>query len=130
MGEMTIMGKVIAVANQKGGVAKTTTTLNLGAALAERGHHVLVVDLDQQGNLTMSLGCDPDTIADTMYTVLSAHADPKEKNPRSLSSIVRPTSAAGMDLAPANIELAALDMELIRAYSREHILREALVCPH
>ena len=120
------MGVVIAVANQKGGVAKTTTALNLGAALAERGRRVLLVDLDQQGSLTISLGCDPDALEATIYTVLSAHADPKEKSPPSLSSIVRSTATVGMDLAPANIELAALDLELIRAYGREHILRTAL----
>lgn len=73
------MGNVIAVANQKGGVAKTTTALNLGAALAERGRRVLLVDLDQQGSLTISLGCDHDALEATVYTVLSAHADPKQK---------------------------------------------------
>ncbi len=120
------MGRVIAVANQKGGVAKTTTTLNLGAALAERGRRVLIVDLDQQGSLTMSAGLDPDALEDTIYTVLSSHADPKEKSPRALATIVAPTGAAGLDLAPANIELAALDLELTRAYNREHILKAAL----
>jgi len=120
------MGIVIAVANQKGGVAKTTTALNLGAALAERGRRVLLVDLDQQGSLTISLGCDPDALEATIYTVLSAHADPKEKSPPQLASIVRPTATPCLDLAPANIELAALDLELISAYSREHVLRAAL----
>ena len=60
--------------------------------LAERGRRVLLVDLDQQGSLTISLGCDPDALEATIYTVLSAHADPKEKNPPPLSSIVRPTA--------------------------------------
>ena len=72
MGEVTRWGRVIALANQKGGVAKTTTALNLGAALAERGRRVLVVDLDQQGSLTMSAGLEPDELDETIYTVLSA----------------------------------------------------------
>jgi len=120
------MARVISIANQKGGVAKTTTTLNLGAALAERGRRVLIIDLDQQGSLTMSAGLDPDALDQTVYTVLSSHADPKEKHPRALDTIVQPTEAAGLDLAPANIELAALDLELTRAYNREHILKAAL----
>lgn len=120
------VGRVIAIANQKGGVAKTTTTMNLGAALAERGRRVLVVDLDQQGSLTLSMGVEPDTLEDSMYTVLSGYADPKEKKPRRLETIIRPGAGGGPDLAPANIELAALDLELTRAYNREHILKAAL----
>ncbi|MDX6543385.1 MAG: chromosome partitioning protein, partial [Gaiellaceae bacterium] len=64
------MKRVIAFANQKGGVAKTTTTLNLGVALAEKGHKVLLVDLDPQGNLTMSQGFNPDSIERSMFDVL------------------------------------------------------------
>jgi len=120
------MCRVIAVANQKGGVGKTTTVLSLGAALAGRGRRVLLVDLDQQGSLTVSLGRDPDALAETVYTVLGAHADPRQKFPPPLSSVVLPTATAGMDLAPANIELAALELELISAYGREHVLRAAL----
>lgn len=120
------MGRVIALANQKGGVAKTTTTLNLGAALAERGRRVLVVDLDQQGSLTMSAGLEPDELDETIYTVLSSHADPKEKRPSTLATVVHHTKTERLDLVPANIELAALDLELTRAYSREYILKGAL----
>ena len=70
--------KVIAFANQKGGVAKTTTTLNLAVAFAEKGHRVLCVDMDPQGNLTMSQGIDPDTLEKSMYDVLvHQHADPR-----------------------------------------------------
>ena len=67
---MTATAKVIAFANQKGGVAKTTTTLNLAVAFAEEGHRVLCCDMDPQGNLTMSQGIDPDTLQKSMYDVL------------------------------------------------------------
>ncbi len=120
------MSRVIAIANQKGGVGKTTTTLNMGAALAESGQRVLVVDLDQQGSLTISTGLNPDDLAETVYTVLSSHADPKVKSPVSLKTVIRETSAVGLDLIPANIELAALDLELTRSYNREAVLKRAL----
>ena len=74
----TSRAKVIAFANQKGGVAKTTTTLNLAVAFAEKGHRVLCVDMDPQGNLTMSQGIDPDTLEKSMYDVLVHHMlDPR-----------------------------------------------------
>jgi len=119
---------IIAVANQKGGVGKTTTTMNLGAALAELGKHVLLVDLDQQGNLTMYTGVtDPDEMLEvekTLYAVLSSHADPK-KTPQPATSIIRNISNH-LDLLPANGELGALDLELVNSYSRESILKRAL----
>lgn len=121
------MTRVIAIANQKGGVGKTTTTLNLGAALAELGRRVLIVDLDQQGSLTMSAGLDPDTLDQTIYNVLSSHADPKEKKPMPASKVIhQPDSVPNLQLIPANIELAALDLELTRAYNRESVLKRAL----
>jgi chromosome partitioning protein len=102
-----VMAKIIAIANQKGGVGKTTTTLNLGAALAERGRQVLIVDLDQQGSLTISVGLNPDELSETVYTVLSSHADPKERNPVPLASVIQQLPNAPLHLVPANIELAA-----------------------
>lgn len=120
------MGKVIAIANQKGGVGKTTTTFNLGAALEERGRSVLVVDLDQQGSLSMSSGLEPDELEQTVYNVLSNYADPKQKKPLQFSEVVLESAAPNMHIIPANIELAALDLELTRAYNREHVLRRAL----
>lgn len=120
------MSRVLCIANQKGGVGKTTTTLNLGAALAELGQNVLLMDLDQQGSLTISAGLAPDDLSETIYTVLSSHADPKVKQPQPLASVVHQLDTLKLDLIPANIELAALDLELTRAYNREHILKRAL----
>lgn len=120
------MTRVIAIANQKGGVGKTTTALNLGSALVERGRSVLLVDLDQQGSLTISAGFDPEALNETIYTVLSSYADPKVKQPLPITTVVLPVASLRLDLIPSNIELAALDLELTRAYSREHILRRAL----
>jgi chromosome partitioning protein len=98
----------------------------MGAALAERGLKVLLVDLDQQGSLTISMGLDPDELNETIYTVLSDFSDAKVKAPTALASVVQPTSAQGLSLIPANIELAALDLELTRAYNRETVLKRAL----
>lgn len=117
--------RVIAILNQKGGVGKTTTALNLGAALAQNGKTVLLLDLDQQGSLTTSAGIVPEELDRTVYNSLSQHADIKIKMPMLLSGLIRPTPA-GLDLIPANIELAGLDLELVGAYNREHILSRAL----
>src|SRR5579885_308643 len=107
--------EVIAFANQKGGVAKTTTTLNLGVAFAERGHRVLLVDLDPQGNLTMSQGLNPDTIEQSMFDVL-VHRLPMEQ-------IV---VTREVDLAVSSIDLAGADMALSTQIGRERALEKAL----
>ena len=109
------MAKVIAFANQKGGVAKTTTTLNLGVAFAEKGNRVLLVDLDPQGNLTMSQGLNPDTIEHSMFDVL-VHRLPIEQ------VIV----TREVDLAVASIDLAGADMALSTQIGRERALEKAL----
>jgi chromosome partitioning protein len=106
---------VIALANQKGGVAKTTTTLNLGVAFAERGHRVLVVDLDPQGNLTMSQGMNPDTIERSMFDVL-VHRLP----------IDQVIETREVDVAVSSIDLAGADMALSSVIGRERALEKAL----
>src|SRR6266567_1771703 len=115
-GKQPAVGKVIAFANQKGGVAKTTTTLNLGVAFKELGMKVLAVDLDPQGNLTMSQGLNPDSIEQSMFDVL-VHRLPIEQ------VIVR----REVDLAVSSIDLAGADMALSSQIGRERALEKSLV---
>lgn len=110
--------RVLAVANQKGGVGKTTTSVNLGAALAELGYRVLVVDLDPQANATTGLGIDARTFEISMYDVLMRDA--------SLEDCVEPTSMKNLFVAPATIALAGAEIELVPAFSRELKLRKSL----
>jgi chromosome partitioning protein len=108
--------RVIALANQKGGVAKTTTTLNLGVALTELGHRVLLIDLDPQGNLTMSQGMNPDTIERSMFDVL-VHRVP-------ISEII---ASAEVDIAVSSIDLAGAELALSAQIGRERALEKALL---
>ena len=110
--------RVIAIANQKGGVGKTTTTVNLGAALAELGYRILVVDLDPQGNATTGLGIDARNLERSMYEVIM-HGTPME-------DCVEPTSVRNLFVAPATIDLAGVEIELVPAFSRELRLRRAV----
>ena len=107
--------RVIALANQKGGVAKTTTTLSLAAALAERGRHVLAVDLDPQAALTYSLGVDPDALVETVNDVLVRRLP-----------IDKVTIGREVDLVPANIDLAGAEAILMAKTGREYALQRAL----
>ncbi len=109
------MGQVIALANQKGGVAKTTTTLNLAVAFQEMGHRVLAVDLDPQGNLTMSQGLNPDAIERSMFDVL-VHRLP----------IDEAIAEAEIDLAVSSIDLAGAELALSATIGRERALDKAL----
>src|SRR5881392_769943 len=109
------MGRVISFANQKGGVAKTTTTLNLGVAFAEQGLKVLLVDLDPQGNLTMSQGLNPDSIERSMFDVL-VHRLP-------IQEVIQ---AAEVDLAVSSIDLAGAELALASMIGRERALEKAL----
>jgi len=115
--------RTIAIANQKGGVAKTTTAINLGAALVERGRRVLVVDLDPQASATTALGVELADGEASLSDVLQAVMDEAERP--GLAEIVRPT-AAGVDLAPADISLSAIEPDLLSALGGEGVLRQAL----
>jgi chromosome partitioning protein len=114
--EGALMANVIVLANQKGGVAKTTTTLNLGVALRELGHRVLVIDLDPQGNLTMSQGMNPDAIERSMFDVL-VHRVP-------ISDVIKTVE---VDVAVASIDLAGAELALSALIGRERALEKALV---
>jgi chromosome partitioning protein len=108
----------IAILNQKGGVGKTTTTVNLGAALARRGRHVCLIDLDPQAHATTHLGVEPDGQQPSIYHVLLGQ--------RELAQVRRPVAAEGLWLVPADLDLAAAEVELAGIVGREVLLREAL----
>lgn len=111
------MTRVLAVANQKGGVAKTTTVASLGAAMGEKGRRVLLVDLDPQGCLTFSLGHDPDKLPMSVHEVLLGEVEPS-------AALVE--TSEGMTLLPANIDLAGVEAMLLMRAGREYALRRAL----
>ncbi|NNF65310.1 MAG: ParA family protein [Acidimicrobiia bacterium] len=109
---------VVAIANQKGGVGKSTTAINLGAALAFQGERVLIVDLDPQGNTSSGLGIDRSEISASTYQVLVDNA--------LIEDVVEPTSVRDLFLVPATIELAGAEIELVSLFSRENRLKMAL----
>jgi chromosome partitioning protein len=110
--------RVIAIANQKGGVGKTTTTVNLGAALAELGLRTLLVDLDPQGNASTGLGIENRGLEHSMYHVLM-HDEP-------LENVIEPTDVKHLFVAPASLDLAGAEIELVPAFSREQRLKRAI----
>jgi chromosome partitioning protein len=112
------MARVFCIANQKGGVGKTTTTVNLAAGLAQVGQRVLMVDLDPQGNATMGSGVDKRTLQPTVYEVLLGQA--------TVPASARRSEAVGYDVLGANRELAGAEVELVALERREHRLRDAL----
>ena len=110
--------KIIALANQKGGVGKTTTTINLGAGLAELGQRVLIVDLDPQGNASTGLGIDQDQRKVTTYDLLTGDAGPEDA--------VKETEFEDLYIVPATTDLSSADIELIANEKRSFLLRDAL----
>lgn len=112
------MGRIIAVANQKGGVGKTTTVINLSATLAEKNKKVLVVDIDPQGNTSSGLGIDKNTVKNTVYELLLSEA--------SIEDCIIENIYENLSLIPANVELAGAEIELIGIKDQHYILKNSL----
>ncbi len=110
---------VLAMCNQKGGVGKTTSTINLGAALAEYGRRVLLVDFDPQGALSVGLGVQPHELDTTIYNLIMERSV-------TLDDVIRPTTVEGLDLLPSNIDLSAAEVQLVTEVGREQTLARTL----
>lgn len=112
------MARILAVTNQKGGVGKTTTAINLGAALAEAGRRILLIDLDPQANATKGLGFNKGPIEGSIYEALIGQTD--------IVSVIRPTGLQRFELAPAHLRLAGAEIEMVGLIAREQRLRRVL----
>ena len=112
------MGRIIAIANQKGGVGKTTTAINLSACLADKGKKVLAVDMDPQGNMTSGLGLDKESIEKTVYDMIIGESDIEE--------VLQNEAMENLDVLPTNIDLSAAEIELIDVENKEFIVRNSI----
>ena len=112
------MGRVIAVANQKGGVGKTTTAINLSACLAEKGQKVISIDMDPQGNMTSGLGIDKDEVEKNIYDLMIGDAE--------VNDVLQKEAIENLDVIPTSIDLSAAEIELIGVEDKEFIIRNAI----
>ena len=112
------MGRIIAIANQKGGVGKATTAINLSACLAEKGQKVLAIDMDPQGNMTSGLGLDKDSIEKNIYDLMIGESDVKE--------VLQKDALDNLDVIPTSIDLSAAEIELIGVEDKEYIIKNAI----
>lgn len=112
------MGRIIAIANQKGGVGKTTTAINLSSCLAEKGKKVLAVDMDPQGNMTSGLGLDKESVENTIYDLIIGESEIEE--------VVQKDVMENLDIIPTSIDLSAAEIELIDVEDKEFIVRNAI----
>ena len=112
------MGRIIAIANQKGGVGKTTTAINLSACLADKGKKVLAVDMDPQGNMTSGLGLDKEFLEKTVYDMIIGESDIEE--------VLQKETMENLDVLPTNIDLSAAEIELIDVENKEFIVRNSI----
>ena len=110
------MGKIIAIANQKGGVGKTTTSINLSAAIAEKGKKVLVIDIDPQGNTTSGYGIDKTELENTIYELMLGEC--------SIEDCIIKDAIENVSVLPASVNLAAAEIELIGVEKKEYILKK------